>query len=244
MEKQCYQSTEVNFGIFNNAQNTTVNGGDFSVAGRDVNMYKTYHYLSSNEEKKIQDWLAAPDCFTNYSTTLNKQVAGTGQWILKEPAYLQWKEIGGILWIQGQAGSGKTFLITGVIEHFRKASFPTFMIYHYFDICDNSEAKTTFQGLLLSFLLQLGAQDQNIHPALKNLHEASKSGLLHFQPTNTELVNTLIEITKDLVQKGYQIHIMIDALDECKEEEEVWNFCVKMTSLTSIGIMITSRYKS
>ncbi|KAJ3963358.1 hypothetical protein EV361DRAFT_957159 [Lentinula raphanica] len=55
MEKQCYQSTEVNFGIFNNAQNTTVNGGDFSVAGRDVNMYKTYHYLSSNEEKEIQD---------------------------------------------------------------------------------------------------------------------------------------------------------------------------------------------
>ncbi|KAJ3833399.1 hypothetical protein F5878DRAFT_632818, partial [Lentinula raphanica] len=73
-------------------------------------IHKNY-YLSSDEEKKVQDWLAAPNCSINYSTALNKRAPGTGQWILKDPVYLKWREQGGILWLQGQAGSGKTFLM-------------------------------------------------------------------------------------------------------------------------------------
>ncbi|KAJ3840312.1 hypothetical protein F5878DRAFT_76169 [Lentinula raphanica] len=98
------QHTEIS-GIFNNAQNTTVTGGEFNVAGRDMNMYKTYYYLSSDEEKKLKEWLAAPDCSINYATALDKKVAGTGQWILEDATYLKWKkevEQGSILWIQGK----------------------------------------------------------------------------------------------------------------------------------------------
>ncbi|KAJ3968649.1 hypothetical protein EV361DRAFT_924950 [Lentinula raphanica] len=130
-------------------------------------MYKNYYYsLSSDEEKKLQDWLAAPDSSITYATAWNKKVAGTGQWILEDPVYLKWKEEGSILCIQGQAGSGKTFLLTNIIQSFKQATFPIFMIYHYFDTRDNSGLKSSFQGLLSSFLLQLGSQDQKIHPVL------------------------------------------------------------------------------
>ncbi|KAJ3766056.1 ankyrin repeat-containing domain protein [Lentinula raphanica] len=227
------------FGILNNAQNVTVSGGEFNVAGKDVNVN---YYLSSDEEKKLQDWLAAPDSSSNYSTALNKRVAGTCQWIFQDPVYLKWKEEGSILWIQGQAGSGKTFLITSIIKNHKEANLPSLTIYHYFDTRDNSGKKASFQGLLLSFISQLGAQDRKMHPALKRLHESSRNGLSHFKPTNEELVNTLTKITKDLVQREVQVHIIIDALDECKEPEEVWKFCVHMGSLHSqIGIIISSR---
>ncbi|KAJ3820374.1 ankyrin repeat-containing domain protein [Lentinula raphanica] len=236
-------STEGSFGILNNAQNVTVSGGEFNVAGNNVNVN---YYLSSDEEKKLQDWLAAPDSSSNYSTALNKRVAGTCQWIFQDPVYLKWKEEGSVLWIQGQAGSGKTFLIfylsTSIIKNHKEANLPSLTIYHYFDTRDNSGKKASFQGLLLSFISQLGAQDRKMHPALKRLHDSSRNGLSHFKPTNEELVNTLTKITKDLVQREVQVHLIIDALDECKEPEEVWKFCVHMGSLHSqIGIIISSR---
>ncbi|KAJ3753430.1 ankyrin repeat-containing domain protein [Lentinula raphanica] len=196
--------------------------------------------LSSDEEKKLQEWLGAPDCSSNYAAALNKRVDGTGKWIFEDPTYLEWKKEGSILWIQGQAGSGKTFLITSIIENLQETAISTLTIYHYFDTRDNTEAKTSFQGLLSSFLSQLGVQHQKIHPELKNLHEASKSGLSNSKPTNKKLEDTLIKILKELVSKKFQVYMMIDALDECNEMAKVWNFCMQMADL-HIGIIITSR---
>ncbi|KAJ3965744.1 hypothetical protein EV361DRAFT_872948 [Lentinula raphanica] len=239
MDNQSYinQSTESNIGMFNNAQNFTVNGGKFEVAGKDIN----YYYLSSDEEKELQEWLNAPNCSINYATALNKRAHGTGQWIFQDSTYLKWREEGSILWIQGQAGSGKTFLITSIIKDLKKITCSTIVAYHYFDTRDNSGAKTSFQGLLLSLLLQLGAQNQKIHSALKKLHELSKNGLSHSMPPNEDLIITLQKIIEDLVQKEWHIHLIIDALDECKEMNEVWKFCVHIMELHPIGIIISSR---
>ncbi|KAJ3818676.1 hypothetical protein F5880DRAFT_1510769 [Lentinula raphanica] len=97
-------------GIFNFAHDFIVKDSAFNAPGRDVNYNYFLTDLSTEEEKKLQDWLAAPDCSTNYTTALNNKVTGTGQWIFKDLTYLKWKEEGSILWIQGK-GSGKTFLI-------------------------------------------------------------------------------------------------------------------------------------
>ncbi|KAJ3769743.1 hypothetical protein FB446DRAFT_602470, partial [Lentinula raphanica] len=196
--------------------------------------------LSSDEEKKLQEWLGAPDCSINYATTLNKRVDGTGKWIFEDPTYLEWKRKGSILWIQGQAGSGKTFLISSIIEDLKKITVSRLSIYYYFDIRDNTGSKTSFQGFLSSCLSQIGVQDRKIHAELKNLHESSRNGLSHSKPTNESLANTIIQITRDLVQKDYQVYMIIDALDECNEIDRVWDFCMQMADL-HIGILITSR---
>ncbi|KAJ3766622.1 hypothetical protein FB446DRAFT_708486 [Lentinula raphanica] len=70
-------------------------GRNLGVPWMDSNYY-------CDEGRKLQDWLNAPDCSINYSTALNRRVDGTGQWILKDPTYLVWKEQGSVLWIQGQ----------------------------------------------------------------------------------------------------------------------------------------------
>ncbi|KAJ3766644.1 ankyrin repeat-containing domain protein, partial [Lentinula raphanica] len=190
---------------------------------------------------ELREWLGAPDCSINYSTALNKRANGTGQWILENPTYLKWREEGSILWIQGHAGSGKTFLITSIIKDFKEIANSTIIIYHYFDTRDNSGAKTSFQGLLLSLLLQFGAQNQKIHPALKTLHELSKTGLSHSKPPNEDLIITLKKIIEDLVQKEWKIHLIIDALDECKEIDRVLGLCMQIARFNSTGIIISSR---
>ncbi|KAJ3820771.1 hypothetical protein F5880DRAFT_1441437, partial [Lentinula raphanica] len=184
--------------------------------------------LSSDEEKKLQEWLSAPDCSINYAAALNKRVDGTGKWIFEDSTYLEWRKKGSILWIQGQ---GNCFVNTSIIESLKKITVSTLSIYHYFDTRDNTESKRSFQGFLSSCLSQIGVQDQKIHAELKNLHESSRNGLSPSKPTNERLANTIIQITRDLVQKDYQVYIIIDALDECNEMAKVWDFCMQMADL-------------
>ncbi|KAJ3760794.1 hypothetical protein EV360DRAFT_68409 [Lentinula raphanica] len=72
----------------------TITDPTFNAAERDIN---NYDYLSTDEEKKFQDWLAAPDCSINFATALNQRVVRKGQWILNNPIYLEWEKKGSIL---------------------------------------------------------------------------------------------------------------------------------------------------
>lgn len=60
--------------------------------------------LPNDEEKKLQEWLSAPNSSINYTTALNKRTPGTGVWIFDHPIYNAWREEHGILWIQGKGG--------------------------------------------------------------------------------------------------------------------------------------------
>ncbi|KAJ3966507.1 ankyrin repeat-containing domain protein [Lentinula raphanica] len=196
---------------------------------------------SSIKEEHLREWLAAPDCSIDLNTALSKRVDGTGQWILKMPPYLKWRKEGGILWIQGKAGSGKTILMTSNIDNLKKSSNSSLVAYHYFDIRDNTGVKTGYQGLLCSLLRQFGLQDHITHPVLKNLHAFSQHGLSQSKPTTHELLDSLMKIIKDLVQKGCQVYILIDALNECREVELVLKLLEEMGNVSSIGVIVSSR---
>ncbi|KAE9396684.1 hypothetical protein BT96DRAFT_921959 [Gymnopus androsaceus JB14] len=87
------QTTVNNSRMFDHASNFEINGG------------------TNDTETKICDWLRAPDCSVNFQTAVDKKTHGTGQWIMDHPEYQKWKESSTVLWIQGKAGSGKTFLL-------------------------------------------------------------------------------------------------------------------------------------
>ncbi|KAJ3964322.1 hypothetical protein EV361DRAFT_1037938 [Lentinula raphanica] len=133
---------KTNTGSFNNANNFSIHQATFNAA-ETIN-YTNHNYHSNDEEKKkeISKWLAAPDCFTNLTTALDKRVIGTSQWILEDSAYKKWMEKAGIWWIQGKAGSGKTFLITYIIKNLEDTTSASFVVYHYFDTCDTTGSKT------------------------------------------------------------------------------------------------------
>ncbi|KAJ3714675.1 hypothetical protein C8R42DRAFT_646148 [Lentinula raphanica] len=103
--------------MFSGAHDFNIRDATFNASGRDINTLN-YYYLSSDEESKLKEWLAAPDYSIHFATAFNKRVDGTGHWIFEDPTYLEWKENAGILWIQGKvvhywmaAGSGKTVLM-------------------------------------------------------------------------------------------------------------------------------------
>jgi hypothetical protein len=61
-------------------------------------------YLIASEEQDILEWLS-PSGF-DFSSAQNAargiHAAGTGQWLLEDPRYTEWRdEIGGLLWLRG-----------------------------------------------------------------------------------------------------------------------------------------------
>lgn len=92
--------------------------------------------------------------------------------------------------------------------------------YHYFDIRDNTGLKSTYRGFLLSLLQQVGSNTHGIHLQLSNLYDKCKMGLSVSQATNLELGDTLKGIFND-IGFGY---VILDAMDECKEKQEVYQW--------------------
>ncbi|KAJ3833395.1 ankyrin repeat-containing domain protein [Lentinula raphanica] len=199
-----------------------------------------FHDSSSNEIVELHKWLATwtPDCSINYSTALSKRAIGTNEWISNAAVYKKWKKEGKFLWLQGKAGSGKTILVASIIENLKKSSSLNFLAYHFFDFRDNSEKKRTYQGLLFNLILQLGIQNNKIHSALKSIYTNQH---LEFKPTNAKLADSIITITRDLVQRKHQVYIMIDGLDECNDLSIILDFLCKLTKFPMVGIIISSR---
>ncbi|KAJ3847393.1 ankyrin repeat-containing domain protein, partial [Lentinula lateritia] len=184
---------------------------------------------------KIHKWLNAPDCSANFVTAVNNKCLGTGRWIFELDKYKEWRSNTGILWIQGTAGSGKTFLLTTVIENLRDTNQNGPVWYHYFDTRDNTESKTTYSGFLLSLVQQMGLSSEGIHPALNTLYKSKPFGQL----THRELESILETMIKD----RNDIIIAVDALDECREADAVEVLHWLAAFSEELRIVVTSRHE-
>ncbi|KAF5337868.1 hypothetical protein D9758_016135 [Tetrapyrgos nigripes] len=109
-----------------------------------------------NESSEIQKWINAPDSSMNFIAAYDKIAEGTGEWLLQDSRFVEWKEKGGLLWLQGKAGSGKTFLLTKAIASLKAENHD--VLYFYFDTRDQSKAKATYRGILASLMLDMGLQ--------------------------------------------------------------------------------------
>ncbi|KAJ3884882.1 ankyrin repeat-containing domain protein [Lentinula edodes] len=218
--------------MFYQASHFTINNSNFiAIGGDDINT--------------IHKWLNAPNCSTNYATTANEKCLGTGEWIFDLDTYKIWESQPGILWIQGPgalAGSGKTFLIymnqgnyrTTIYENLKKMNQSP-VWYHYFDIRDNTESKTTYSGFLLSLVQQMGLSSESIHPALNTLYKSKPFEQL----THWELENTLETMIKD----RNDMTIAVDALDECPKADRDKVLKWLTTFSNQLRIVVTSRSK-
>ncbi|KAJ3847651.1 hypothetical protein EV368DRAFT_87496 [Lentinula lateritia] len=208
--------------MFSNASDFAIYGGNFTV-------------ITNDDSHKIHKWLNAPDFSANFVAAADNRCFGTGQWILEDDKYKEWRSNLGILWIQGPAGSGKTFLITTIIQNLRNMNQHSPVWYHYFDTRDNTESKTTYRGLLLSLVQQMGLSSESIHPALNTLYKSKSFEQLTKQELE-DILETMIKDRNDMT-------IAVDALDECHKADtaKVLNWLAAFSN--QLRIVVTSRLK-
>ncbi|XP_014553175.1 hypothetical protein COCVIDRAFT_75541, partial [Bipolaris victoriae FI3] len=208
---------------------------------RSVAILKHKGRSHDQEEKlgKICSWLSAPDPSTNYHKAHKQRQAETGLWLLDSACFARWKASGASrLWLYGIPGCGKTILSSTVIEHLLQhchvdASMVT--AYFYFDF--NDTQKQDPELMLRSLLRQLLQRSIMIPKGVDALFSACENG--QRQPS----LHALLELTLQVMRQFTHAYIVLDALDECTQRQEL--MCMLETvaawQLENRHILMTSR---
>ena len=186
---------------------------------------------------KIIDWLAAPDPSTNYNRALKDRNPKTGLWFIEGSAYIDWKTTpGSFLWLYGTPGCGKTILSSTILQNVLvecEAKTTSAVLYFYFDF--NDAEKEPHEKMIRSLISQLSRC--SVTSALQDLYSSCMKG--GRQPAFEVLLETLRRMMESLGD----IYVVIDALDECTEREQLLTDLEEMASWKDVGLhmLATSR---
>ncbi|KAF2677634.1 hypothetical protein K458DRAFT_377920 [Lentithecium fluviatile CBS 122367] len=186
--------------------------GAASRQGREV--LETLKDIKAKEERSsILRWLGGPDPSTNFDTARRKHEKGAGEWLLQSEEFQSWKTSNGhLMWVSGIPGAGKTILSSTVIEYLttqHACQTNSRLAYYFFDF--NDFGKQTIQGCLKSVVQQLCAQASEVPEPLRMIYDTCKGT----SPTTAQLAEILSAFNDGTPQN----FIVIDALDECRQDE-------------------------
>ena len=125
-------------------------------------------------------------------------------------------------------------IIEDVLRHCQ--SDPTFVIaYYYFDFSDT--LKQSSDSLVRSLITQLSSQSSSCPEALKSLYSQNLNG--QRQPTTEDLV----AILKHIIGSFQHVYVIIDALDECQDREQLLPLIEEIVEwkLGNLHLLATSR---
>ncbi|KAJ7590173.1 hypothetical protein C8J56DRAFT_1025329 [Mycena floridula] len=193
------------------------------------------------KHQEFLDWISKLDFQATQRQTFQKHTAGTGEWFLKSQEFVDWKDgTTKVLWCPGIPGAGKTILSSIIINHLQSIADPTMaVLYIYCDYTRHADqTPTQLLGALLKQLVQL---HNSISDHLLTLYTTCLSQKA--DPMITELIAAL----HTEASSYSHVHIIVDALDECSEDNHARElfFSTHPQGLLSlpdnVHILITSR---
>lgn len=191
---------------------------------------------SSSHFQEIKKWLSASDVSKNLFEALKKRHEGTCVWILQCRTFQEWhSDQRRFIWLHGIPGCGKTVLSAAVIDHLQQLNSSDTILEFFFDFADNE--KQTIDQLLRTLSHQLYSRNPSCRPDLDKLFISCENG--GQQPGHQALAATLLQ----MLRHCGKVHIIIDALDECKTRREVlrWIEDVFRSGIPSVRLLATSR---
>lgn len=167
---------------------------------------------SGQRAKNFKEWLRPSEPSDNANRAKDLRYPGTGTWFLNSPEFKFWlKGYYRHLCVYGPVGCGKTVLTSTILDFLRKTQKGV-VLYFFFDF--NDIYKRTFNGLLRSLLFQLYSLEEVCAQKLDALRKSHKDG--KFAPSTDALLDGL----QDSLRAVEEAFILMDALDECKEDQQ------------------------
>ena len=180
--------------------------------------------------------MSAPDPSVNQHAASRKCQKDTGGWLLADPAYVDWRDRpNSFLWLQGFAGCGKTIICSTVINDMTRYTVSRrqgVLAFYYFDFTNDVKTKTL--SCLRSLILQLAEQTADT-TNLQSLHRAYAMG--------TPPIQEFLGVLNCILRKQDRVYIIVDALDECTDQEELFDLLnsIRDWKLECLSILTTSR---
>jgi hypothetical protein len=193
----------------------------------------------SHEQDEIIRWLRYTDPSTNHNAACEMREPLTGNWLLQSNDFIKWKrESKQFLWIHGIPGCGKTILSSTVVEHIKticKSDSRYQCVFYYFDFSDSKKQEVA--SLLRSVLAQLASRDLKTLKEVERLYNESDRGKQ--QPDKKSLLSILLSV----LRSSFRTYLIIDALDECSQRDEMLEvlFDVNKQCSEDVSILVTSR---
>lgn len=182
----------------------------------------------------------------------------TCQWILTDPAFLEWKksEEGGLLFVTGNPGCGKSNLakfIQGVMEEpSGEDEEESLVIAFYCDSLESSRVNPPILDLVVKSLLgKQTTMSRTVSQKLRTMLEkvVPDRQKTHAVVEHDQRFNHLMEVVQTLVldKHGIPAYLIIDGLDQCED-----NFILRLLrgldsifrregSRSNLKVLITSR---
>ncbi|KAJ6579737.1 ankyrin repeat-containing domain protein [Mycena vulgaris] len=180
-----------------------------------------------------------------HNNTEKRRKDGTGRWFLEGKEFIEWQDNGGVLWVEGHSGAGKSVLCSAVISKLdedkrlvKKLESPRpapALVYFYFDF-SNKETQDV-EIALRRIILQLS--DQCPHPDRSlDEHYAGRQTL----PSYKDLQKILPVLLRELGRT----YIVLDGLDECDDYDCLVDLIstLRQWNETPLHVFITSQSRN
>ena len=153
----------------------------------------------------------------------DKLLHGLIKWVVQDDQYARWQndENVSLLWINGGPGKGKTMMAISIVEQLEGRPFG----YHqqrpvvaYF-FCRKSDSKlSTIKGVIKGLIACLLEQESELYETLGSRWNHREKKFKDDLTTWQALWNILMKMLNRC--KNPRVYIVIDALDECYEQDE------------------------
>ncbi|KAI8725461.1 hypothetical protein NCS52_00117200 [Fusarium sp. LHS14.1] len=203
--------------------------------------HRMIKYIESQEtaaeRHSIVTWISNLDFREKQKSIASKRHRDTGQWFWELAAFQRWfrSETGTALWCHGNPGSGKTIMMSTAVTYIEENTgvSDVAIAYVYCDYKDPSTLSET--NIWSSIVRQLVESCQQMPAEISSFREKylKKRSL----PTNKERIS-LMRVLSRLFRKTY---ILVDALDECPEENRDAFIALAGQVQSFAHLLITSR---
>ncbi|UKZ63159.1 uncharacterized protein TrAtP1_004389 [Trichoderma atroviride] len=185
---------------------------------------KGSHAIDATTKQSLIDQLYF-DKIDERVTHLTAAQRGTCCWFLAKPDYISWHDVaqqpdhGGLLWIKGHPGTGKSTLMKFLFEEAKSSAngASSQIILSFFFLARGTDDEKSATGLYRSLLHQLF---QKIPEAKDSLEWMTADGAKTIQRNrwqDASLKQTLAHAVQNLGSRS--LTIFVDALDECNQDQ-------------------------
>ncbi|KAI7548365.1 hypothetical protein KC331_g4451 [Hortaea werneckii] len=178
-----------------------------------------------------------------------KRVPGTGDWVLENDVYKAWQQNGGILWVKGRAGCGKSMLVNHLSSEAKRKALEisdTTVLSHSFVFGKAEPLQRSPAGLYRGLLHQILATDRDlltrftktINFAARERQQGQAGAAWDWSPS--ELQEQLDDICRHKFCQPRKAYLYLDCLDACSDEDatEILEWLISLTSETGNGFRI------
>ena len=204
----------------------------------DISVGVTSLNLGQREEerRRIEEWLSSINFKSRQQEILKGAEPGTRQWLFTSEKFRNWIDAGrGSLWCAGIPGAGKTVTLSLIIEHLQ-SKYKTGDVAVLCLLCNyRDRAAQSAETFMANLLKQAIQQKRALSVGLQNVYDERDEGRPNF-PKLAELFSH---------ESCYfsKVFVLIDALDETSEHEDIRRLLLPELQRLPINLLVTSRYE-